>query len=407
MFYASELEFLRRILGNLHIDTCTVTDGSEFPPKIDRGIRSFLGLKKEYDQFFSESVKNLKPNTILKITDDFFCNYLFLILPETEVKTVFIAGPYVYGDVTREMLEQSAEKFHLPPDLFYQIEKYFGSLPTVTSAKTISSLFDSLGELLWGSIDSFSVQTVASHLPDETDLSRLPSLKEKPENPMLAIQILEERYEAERKLMQAVSQGQTHKVEQIINSMSGLVFEKRTENPVRNFKNYLIVTNTLLRKAAEYGAVHPFYIDGISTDFAIRIEKIRTLSEAADMMSELMHKYCALVKKHSMKNYSLPVQKVLMVIDSDITADLSLHKLAEMFSINASYLSSLFKRETGKTLTEYVSQKRIEHAAYLLQTTNMQIQVVAQHCGIFDVNYFAKMFKKYMGKTPKEYRGKA
>lgn len=404
MFYASELEFFRRILGNLHIDTCTVTDGSEIPPKIDRGIRDFLGLKKEYERFFSETIKNMKPNTVLKITDDFFSNYIFILLPETEVKTVFIAGPYVCSNVTYEMLELSAEKFFLPSSLYYQIEKYFGALPSVSNESIVDNLFDSLGELLWGNIDSFSFETSSVHLPEGTNLSHLPPLKEKPENPVLAIHILEERYETERKLMQAVSLGQTHKVEQIINGLSSLAFEKRTDNPVRNIKNYLIVTNTLLRKAAEFGGVHPFYIDGISSDFAVRIEKVRTLSEATDMMSEIMHKYCALVKKHSMKNCSLPVQKVLMVIDSDLTADLSLHKLAEMFNINASYLSTLFKRETGKTLTDYVSHKRIEHAAFLLQSTSWQIQTVAQHCGIFDVNYFAKMFKKYTGKTPKEYR---
>lgn len=404
MFYASELEFFRRILGNLHIDTCTVTGGSEIPPKIDRGIRDFLGLEKEYEQFFSETAKNMKPNTVLKITDDFFSNYIFILLPETAAKSVFIAGPYVHGGITHEMLEQATEKYNLPSNLFYQIEKYFSTLPTATNESIINSLFNSLGELLWGSIDSFSVESVSMHLPPKTNLADIPSLKEKSEDPLLAIRILEERYEMERKLMQAVSQGQTHKVEQIINNASGLVFEKRTEDPVRNIKNYLITTNTLLRKAAEYGSVHPYYIDGVSSDFAIRIEKIKTLSEAGDMISEIMHKYCALVKKHSMKNYSLPVQKVLTVIDSDLTADLSLHKLAEMFSINASYLSSLFKRETGKTLTDYVSQKRIDHAAYLLQSTNWQIQVIAQHCGIFDVNYFAKMFKKYTGKTPKEYR---
>ena len=67
-------------------------------------------------------------------------------------------------------------------------------------------------------------------------------------------------------------------------------------------------------------------------------------------------------------------------------------------------LSALFKKETGKPLTEYVTRKRVEHAAYLLRSTSMQVQTVAQQCGILDVNYFAKMFKRYTGKTPKEYR---
>ena len=56
------------------------------------------------------------------------------------------------------------------------------------------------------------------------------------------------------------------------------------------------------------------------------------------------------------------------------------------------------------TLTDYVNNKRVEHALFLLNTTTMQIQAIAQHCGIPDVNYFTKTFKKHIGKTPKEYR---
>ena len=57
------------------------------------------------------------------------------------------------------------------------------------------------------------------------------------------------------------------------------------------------------------------------------------------------------------------------------------------------------------TLTDYVNKKRIDNAVFLLNSTKMQIQTVAQYCGIPDVNYFTKLFKRYIGKTPKEYRG--
>ena len=63
-----------------------------------------------------------------------------------------------------------------------------------------------------------------------------------------------------------------------------------------------------------------------------------------------------------------------------------------------------FKKETGKTVSEYIRDKRIEHAKYLLNTTHLQIQTIALHCGIMDVQYFSKIFKKQLGKTPKEYR---
>lgn len=105
-----------------------------------------------------------------------------------------------------------------------------------------------------------------------------------------------------------------------------------------------------------------------------------------------------------MKGYSLLVRKVLTQIDSDLTSDLSLRNQAEKLNINSSYLSTLFKKETGATLTEYVNRKRVEHAIFLLNTTNLQIQTIAQSCGIPDVNYFTKIFKKHIGITPKDYR---
>lgn len=77
---------------------------------------------------------------------------------------------------------------------------------------------------------------------------------------------------------------------------------------------------------------------------------------------------------------------------------------AERLKMNSSYLSTLFKKENGTTLTDYVNQKRVEHAIFLLNSTSLQVQSIAQQCGIPDVNYFSKTFKKIVGKTPMEYR---
>jgi YesN/AraC family two-component response regulator len=229
------------------------------------------------------------------------------------------------------------------------------------------------------------------------------SLSEHVDDALLAMKMLETRYDGERRLMQAVSQGVAHKADQIISSSSELVLEMRVPDPVRNMKNYVIITNVLLRKAAEQGGVHPFYIDGVSSSFAKRLEQIKTVEEGIAMQHEMVYTYSTLVKNHSMKKFSLLVQKVITLIDFDLTADLSLSKQAELLNVNASYLSALFKKETGMTLTEFVNKKRIDHAAFLLSSTNLQIQTIAQNCGIYDVNYFTKMFKTSIGKTPIEY----
>ena len=123
-------------------------------------------------------------------------------------------------------------------------------------------------------------------------------------------------------------------------------------------------------------------------------------------MGDMFRSYCNLVRKNSIKNYSPTIQKIVTHIELDLSSNLTLSNLAKAHSINASYLSSLFKQETGKNITEYINLKRIEMAKKLLRRTSLQIQTVAQYCGILDIRYFSKLFKKYCGMSPTEYREK-
>ena len=60
--------------------------------------------------------------------------------------------------------------------------------------------------------------------------------------------------------------------------------------------------------------------------------------------------------------------------------------------------------ETGQTITSYINYKRVLHAMHLLSSTNLQVQTIALHCGIMDVQYFSKIFKKQVGISPLKYR---
>lgn len=215
---------------------------------------------------------------------------------------------------------------------------------------------------------------------------------------------LEQRYALENQLMQAVSSGKLYNAEMFFNELSSMQLEKRLDNPVRDMKNYAIILNTLLRKAAENASVHPLHINQLSTQYAFKIESINSQASFMSLLKEMIRKYTLLVKNHSLKGYSMYIRKIITAINQDLTDDLSLKALAKALNVNPSYLSTLFKKETGLTLTEFVNQKRIEHALLLLNSTDMQIQTVALNCGIPDVNYFTKLFKKIVGKTPKEYR---
>ena len=98
--------------------------------------------------------------------------------------------------------------------------------------------------------------------------------------------------------------------------------------------------------------------------------------------------------------------RILEYIDRNFQRDISLNDLAEISGFNASYISQLFPKKTGLTLTEFVARVRIEKAKELLRTDDMNIGEVAFAVGFEDQNYFSRVFKEYEKVTPKDYRKK-
>lgn len=96
--------------------------------------------------------------------------------------------------------------------------------------------------------------------------------------------------------------------------------------------------------------------------------------------------------------------EVLGYVDLHFAESLRAFQIAELFGYNAKYFSRLFKRETGKNVSEYLNEKRIEKAKELLDSDNSSVKTVAITCGFTDEYYFMRVFKKKTGLTPSEYR---
>lgn len=90
--------------------------------------------------------------------------------------------------------------------------------------------------------------------------------------------------------------------------------------------------------------------------------------------------------------------------DWEAFGKLLIENTASTCFISPSYLSSLFKQDTGTTIVDYINSQRVDRAAVLLATTDRSIAAVAAAVGILDVNYFTKIFKKQFGTTPTQYR---
>lgn len=401
MFYKNELKFLSDTFSKCNLQTLFLVPNISIDCRIDLMLRKLIGDSDLYNKVFLSTLNSLKNNTIYHFTDSFELNYIFLRLPNTN--NVLSIGPFLNHEIYEQKVLEIAEINRLPAIYTKKLEQFYSNVPIITEQSRIFAMLDCFAELIYGGSENFSVVDLGfDAFVDIAPLNDYSSFHE--HAPMVDMQIMEQRYFYENQMIRAVSLGQSHKIEQLLNNFSQMSFERRLGDPIRNLKNYCIIMNTLLRKAAENGGVHPIYINSVSSDYAAKIEQVNTTSAVQDLMSQMFYGYCNLVKKHATKNYSSVVQKTIVYVESDLCADLKLSNLAKVNNVSASYLSTQFKKETGRTLTDYVNKKRIENAMHLLKTTNLQVQTVAQHSGILDMQYFTKLFKKHTGKTPKEFR---
>lgn len=403
MFYEAELRILRDTFRKCRIQTSIADLNKSLAEHPDTELHAFLTDKIDNTRKLSEYIPNIKPATIFRLRDPFGCRYMYLPLPELPTDAVLVIGPYLSEPPTQQQIMEWSENKGISPAQQKQLEGYYKNLPVLPDTSHLFVLLDAFAERLWGA-NEYSVEDVEQEPYSALSLLAEKNASSDEEDTLWKMKSIEQRYAFENELMTAISRGQLHKVDMLLAGFSSLVFEQRVADPVRNAKNYCIIINTLLRKAAERGGVHPMYLDSTSSTFAVKIEQVHSLEAILPLMTEMLRSYCRLVRKHTLKDYSPPVQKALTYIDANLAGSLSLRTLAETLNVSSSYLSTLFKKETGQTLTEHINRRRVKHAMHLLESTRLQIQTVAQHCGIVDVQYFSRIFKRIAGMTPKEYR---
>lgn len=397
MFYQNELSFLCDVFRKSRIDA-RIIEISELQSLFKDSERDIF----EYPSAFSDLVPSLEESTLYRLTDPLRRCFRLLILPALAQTALFI-GPFLSSRVSDQQILEIGERRGISPQKQHLLSELYSSLPVLEDDSPIFTMLDTFCEKIWDT-NTFQVKDLSENLP-QNDISVSRSMRDtEHRDTLLSIKAMEQRYAFENEMIRAVSRGQTKFETKFNTTFASEFFEKRVSDPVRNTKNYMIIMNTLLRKAAEQGGVHPLHIDQISSDFAKKIEELTMTADRKGLMTEMFRTYARLVRSHSQKNLSPIVKKTVLTIDADLSADLSPSTLAQNQSVSLGYLSTVFKKETGQTLSEYVRQHRMEYAAHLLTTTSLQIQTVALHCGILDVQYFSKVFRSYFGKAPSEYR---
>lgn len=135
-----------------------------------------------------------------------------------------------------------------------------------------------------------------------------------------------------------------------------------------------------------------------------RINSCISLKECRQYLADYAMKVMEVCNDVQKSFEARPIREVKEYIEKNYTQKLSLEEIGKMVCLNPVYLSTLFKNQTGMTITNYMIKVRMEEAKRLLRETHMSVSSIAGKVGYTDTKFFSKTFTKTIGIKPVEYR---
>ncbi|MCM1061979.1 MAG: helix-turn-helix domain-containing protein [Eubacterium sp.] len=178
-----------------------------------------------------------------------------------------------------------------------------------------------------------------------------------------------------------------------------------SDDPLRNYKYLFVASVTLASRAAIAGGMDSERAYNISDLYILKMDTLQTVEEVkalhADMFAFYTKEMAALDKA---RVYSKPITACIDYIYNHLHEPIRVRILAERVGLNESYLSTLFKKETGQSVSEYVLSKRMEAARNMLKFSDYTYAEISAVLAFSSQSHFIRAFKKCNGCTPREFR---
>jgi YesN/AraC family two-component response regulator len=182
-------------------------------------------------------------------------------------------------------------------------------------------------------------------------------------------------------------------------------FGKLSDNILQNLKYHFAITAALIARYCIEGGMEHEAAYSLSDLYIQKADKCSSIAQISKLHAIMSADYAQRMKNiRKMKLCSKQVVKCIDYIYDNLHKRILVSDLADYVKLNPSYLSKLFKQETGATITEYIQSRKIETAQNLLKYTDYQPSYVATILAFPSQSYFIDVFKKRVGMTPRQYQ---
>lgn len=210
----------------------------------------------------------------------------------------------------------------------------------------------------------------------------------------------------QKALIEGIKSGNTQLVTEKLDEISSYIKSNESMN-IKFLKSFCHNTVSMISNIrmtlSSADNEKKYEADDLDGAYAL-IEKSDSFEELDMILREIADNITAKINNYNNKSIRLVLRKAVEYIKSHYHEQVTLNEVAEHTFVSTYYISRMFKREMGINFVDYLNEIRIEKAKEMLKDVRYKTYEVAEKVGIPDAHYFSKLFKKYVGVTPTEFR---
>jgi len=213
-------------------------------------------------------------------------------------------------------------------------------------------------------------------------------------------------YEVETTFFQAIKLGDIEKTKELYSPVCAEEgFGRLSDNKIRNLKYHMVISIALITRYCIEGGLEMETAYNLSDIYILKVDRCDDMEELNALHKEMVLEFTK--KMHifqKRKRYSKPIILCIDYIYDNLHGKISLSELADVSNLSEAYLSKLFHKEIGMTISQYITMKKIESAKNLMNYSDYTSADIANILCFSSESHFINVFKKIEGVTPKEYK---
>ncbi|MGB8453819.1 MAG: PocR ligand-binding domain-containing protein [Anaerocolumna sp.] len=365
-------------------------------------IKKYIPEDNSCQKIHADASKKAIP---LGETYTFAChaNLVHIIFPLVNKNTLFgsiLVGPFLMDTPDSLLLSDLSKRFPIPTEVLLELYDLSNNLPVVPPA-----LVTQVSKLLFYLFSNLISDSRQQFLVNQEKLLQQSRISESIQMYKTSGTVTETSYPyyKEKELITKVKTGNVKEANGILNDLLGYVLFSKG-NSLDTLKSRAIELCSLLSRAAIEGGAATDNSLKISNQFLKSLVDITDLDSLCYKLQEVVEVFTESMFHHVPGKNNDVIKKAVSYIANNYPADITLENVASQVHLNPAYFSNIFKQSIGSSFKEYLNMVRIEESKRLLSNTDYSIIDIAIAVGFEDQSYFSKVFKKYTGLTPKQFK---